>query len=116
MPSIIEQETEVTTLINVFTVEPEHQQRVLDILIESTTGPISKLPGFISANFHASKDGTRVVNYAQWDGPDAWKAMLADPECKEHITEVLRYSTTDYDLYDVVSVHAPDLSASAATP
>ena len=36
-------------------------------------------PGFVSANIHVSTDGTRVVNYAQWESAEAFQAMLADP-------------------------------------
>jgi hypothetical protein len=32
------------TLVNVFTVEPEHQQELLDVLIEATEQVMSKLP------------------------------------------------------------------------
>ncbi len=56
---------EVVTLINVFTVAPEDQQRLLDLLAEATGSVMNKLPGFVSANLHKSLDGKRVVNYAQ---------------------------------------------------
>jgi heme-degrading monooxygenase HmoA len=62
----IEQDSKVTTLINVFTVEPKNQQHLVDLLIETTERVMSQQEGFISANIHKSLDGTRVVNYAQW--------------------------------------------------
>ncbi len=52
------------TLINVFTVAPENQQRLLDVLVEPTESVMNGLPGFVSANLHASSDGTKVTNYA----------------------------------------------------
>ena len=58
-------QSDVVTLINVFTVAPEDQQRLLDVLLEATESVISEMPGFVSANLHKSLDGTRVVNYAQ---------------------------------------------------
>src|SRR5207249_1401263 len=57
---------QLVTLINVFTVEPRHQQRLVDVLVEATEAVMNTLPGFISANIHKSLDGTRLVNYAQW--------------------------------------------------
>src|SRR5262249_30407728 len=50
------------TLINVFTVAPERQRELVDLLIDATEQVIQHVPGFISANIHASIDGTRVVN------------------------------------------------------
>jgi hypothetical protein len=64
--STISKTDDITTLINVFTVEPENQQRLVELLVESTEEFWSKLPGFISSNVHKSLDGTHVVNYVQW--------------------------------------------------
>src|ERR1700726_1084178 len=68
------------TLINVFTVEPAKQQRLVDILVEATESTMRSLPGFISANIHKSLDGTRVANYAQWRSVEDFQAMLKNPE------------------------------------
>jgi hypothetical protein len=57
---------DVVTLINVFTVAPEDQQRLVDVLVEATQAVMRKQPGFVSADIHKSLDGTRVANYAQW--------------------------------------------------
>jgi antibiotic biosynthesis monooxygenase (ABM) superfamily enzyme len=54
------------TLINVFTVEPENQDRLIEAWQRSTDEVIRHLPGFVSANIHASLDGTKVVNYARF--------------------------------------------------
>ena len=53
------------TLINVFTVAPQNQQRLVDVLVDATQTVMRKQPGFISANIHRSFEGTRVTNYAQ---------------------------------------------------
>jgi antibiotic biosynthesis monooxygenase (ABM) superfamily enzyme len=62
--SIIQANDEFITQINVFTVAPEKQQELVDLLTEATAFA-SSLPGWISASIHRSLDGTRVVNYAQ---------------------------------------------------
>ena len=54
----------VITQINVFTVAPEKQQELIDLLSEAAAFA-SRLPGWMSASVHRSLDGTRVVNYAQ---------------------------------------------------
>nr|WP_245235701.1 antibiotic biosynthesis monooxygenase [Streptomyces durhamensis] len=37
-------------------------------------------PGFVCANFHASLDGERVLNYAQWETEEHCRTMLDNPE------------------------------------
>ena len=71
----ISQSNDVVTLINVFTVAPEDQQHLLDLLVEATESVMNKLPGFVSANLHKSFDGTRVINYAQCRSAEAFEAM-----------------------------------------
>ncbi len=77
----------MVTLINVFTVEPENQQRLVDLLTEATKLAMKKQPGYISANIHKSLDGTRVTNYAQWRSKDDFEAMLQNPEAAKHMKE-----------------------------
>src|SRR5262245_18057775 len=84
MPEITKDEA-VVTVINAFNVDPENQQRLIDLLATATEETISKMPGFLSASFHKSVDGTRVVNYAQWATQRAWEAIFTDPAAKAHI-------------------------------
>ncbi len=60
------------TLINVFTVEPEDQQRLVELWQRATDEVMRHLPGFVSANAHRSLDGTKVVNYAQGESREAF--------------------------------------------
>jgi len=53
---------EVVTLINVFTVAPENQQRLVDLLVQATETVMSKQPGYVAANIHRSLDGTKVTS------------------------------------------------------
>ena len=62
--SVIQANEGVVTQINVFTVAPEKQQALIELLKEAAEFA-SEIPGWISANIHRSLDGTRVVNYAQ---------------------------------------------------
>src|SRR5882757_6951128 len=48
--------------VNVFTCEPENQQALIDVLIESARS-VRHIPGWLSANIHRSLDGRQVVNY-----------------------------------------------------
>ncbi|MGH8903493.1 MAG: antibiotic biosynthesis monooxygenase [Egibacteraceae bacterium] len=44
----------LVTVINVFTTQSEHQERLLELL-QAATEPISRLRGFVSANFHRAR-------------------------------------------------------------
>ena len=96
----------VDTLINVFVVAPERQRELVDLLTRVTEETMRRVPGFVSANIHASADGTRVVNYAQWESVAAFQAMLADPAAQEHMRQATAIcESSDPHLYTVESVH-----------
>ena len=48
----------LVTLINVFTVDPANQQRIVDLLARATESSVRYVPGFVSATLHRSLDGT----------------------------------------------------------
>ncbi len=96
----------VATLINVFVVRPERQRQLVELLVRATEEVIRHRPGFVAANIHASEDGTRVVNYAQWESAEAFRAMLADPVAREHMAECGELAESfDPHLHTVESVH-----------
>ena len=66
------------TLINVFTVEPANQRRLIELLTEATEVSVRRAPGFVSANLHRSTDGTKVTMYAQWRSIEHYHAMRQD--------------------------------------
>ncbi|MDQ3537532.1 MAG: antibiotic biosynthesis monooxygenase [Actinomycetota bacterium] len=96
---------DVATLINVFTVAPEAQQQLVDLLVEATEQVMRHQPGFVSANIHASLDGTRVVNYAQWRSREDFMAMLDDPTAQGHMHAAGDLATVEPRLHQVASVH-----------
>ncbi len=102
----ITQHSTCATLINVFTVEPERASEFVELLSVATDEVMQYLPGFISANIHRSSDGTRVVNYAQWESPEAFQAMVKNPAAREHMDKAAALATSfDPHLYTVESVH-----------
>src|SRR6266436_562180 len=92
---------DVVTLINVFTVTPENQQKLVDMLIEATQKTMRHIPGFVSASIHKSADGSRVANYAQWRKAEDFEAMLRDPRAAEHMKPILEIAINDAHLYEV---------------
>jgi heme-degrading monooxygenase HmoA len=102
---MITTDQDVATLINVFTVNRETQQPLVELLTEATEQVMRHRPGFVSANIHASLDGTRVVNYAQWRSRDDFLAMLDDPMAREDMSAVGSLGISEPRLYEVASVH-----------
>jgi quinol monooxygenase YgiN len=92
----------VTTLVNVFTVDPARQQQLVDVLIEATEQVMRHIPGYVSANIHQSIDGTHVVNYAQWRSREAFEAMLQDPTAATHMRKAAALAAFEPHLYSVV--------------
>jgi heme-degrading monooxygenase HmoA len=102
----ITQNHDCATLINVFTVEAGRAAELASLLDSATEEVMRHQPGFRSANIHLSIDGTRVVNYAQWDSAQAYSAMLHNPVAREHMSKAAALATSfDPHLYTVESVH-----------
>ena len=94
------------TLINTFTVAPEHQAELIRLLDAATESVMKRQPGFISANIHRSLDGKRVVNYAQWRSKADFEAMQKNPEAGRHMQAAGQMAEKfEPVLYEVASVH-----------
>jgi len=68
------------TFINTFGCEPSDQDEVVRINVDIVDQVASTFPGFISATVHRSTDGTRVINYLQWESAEHLAAMQRSPE------------------------------------
>ena len=105
MPARIDPTIEIMTLINVFTVAPEQQQALVDLLDQATEATMKRRPGFISASIHKSLDGRRVVNYAQWRSKEDFAAMQKDAAAAEHMQAAARLAQFDPIVCVVASSH-----------
>jgi heme-degrading monooxygenase HmoA len=76
MPKI--KENQLFTVMPEFEVAPQQQQALIDALADQVEQSIKSFPGFVSASFHASSDGERVINYAQWLSKESWEAFMSD--------------------------------------
>jgi quinol monooxygenase YgiN len=98
---------DVITLINVFTVEPDNQQRLVELLTEATEVSVRQAPGFVSASLHRSTDGTKVTMYAQWQSLEAYQAMRGDPAPLPFFKEALTLARFEPGIYEVVRTFEP---------
>jgi hypothetical protein len=98
------------TVINVFTVAPAQQGRLVELLIQATDSSIRHIPGFVSAALHRSLDSTKVTMYAQWATPEDYDRMRANPNASPFLAEALTIAKFDPGFYEVVRVFVPDTS------
>ena len=103
------------TVINVFTVAPTQQERLVELLTRATESSVRHVPGFVGAALHRSLDGTKVTMYAQWATPEDYDRMRARPDASPFLAEALAIARFDPGFYEVVRVFAPDASQPAPT-
>ena len=94
--------SDVLTVINVFTVSPENQARLVELLARATESTVRHVPGFISATLHQSLDGAKVTMYAQWRSWDDYQRMRENTTASPFLTEALTFSSFEPGFYRVV--------------
>jgi quinol monooxygenase YgiN len=99
---IISKDNKCVTFINVFTVEPSNQKKLIELLIQATETSVRHVQGFISASFHRSFDGTKVTAYAQWRSAEDYQAMRKNPVALPYMEQALALATFDSGMYEVV--------------
>lgn len=82
MPEIVA-DAGYATFINTFRCAPQDQDEVVRINIEIVERVASMSAGFISATVHRSLDGTRVINYLQWESAEHLAAMQRSAQFQE---------------------------------
>jgi quinol monooxygenase YgiN len=95
-------ENNYLTLINVFTVNPSDQQKLVDLLILATEESVTKIEGFIASSLHKSLDGTKVTMYAQWRSAEDYQNMRANPTASPYLDQALEIATFQPGMYEVV--------------
>ncbi|WP_271620746.1 antibiotic biosynthesis monooxygenase family protein [Bradyrhizobium sp. CCBAU 51745] len=105
MEATIRTGSDITTLVNVFTVEPGNQQKLVELLKQGTENFFSKQPGFISSSVHAGKEGGRAVNYSQWRNAEDIENFRRDPEFAPYIQRLAAIATAETILCEVVEVN-----------
>jgi quinol monooxygenase YgiN len=103
----ISKETNFLTLINVFTVDPMNQQKLLDLLTLATKNSVQKITGFISSSLHRSIDGTKVTMYAQWKSIEDYQNMRNNSTASPYLEEALKIAKFDPGMYEVVETFLP---------
>jgi quinol monooxygenase YgiN len=96
---------QVTILINILTVEPENQQKLIELLRDSTENVVSKFGGWISTSFTAANDQRHVVIYSQWRDLASVEAMQTNPDMVAYFPRLAALAALDSLAGDVVYNH-----------
>jgi quinol monooxygenase YgiN len=89
------------TLVNVFTVDPKEQQRLVALLTQATSGLVSAATGFIGASLLRSTDGTKVTMVSRWRSEADYAAMRSDPRQLPFLKEALTFARFEPGIYRV---------------
>jgi quinol monooxygenase YgiN len=103
----ISKDAKLLTLINVFTVEPANQQRLIELLARATDTSVRYAPGFVSASLHRGLDGTKVTMYAQWRTIEDYEAMRRNPAPAPFLQQALAIARFEPGMYEVVESYSP---------
>ncbi|SRR5260370_39266110 len=101
-------DAKLVTLINVFTVEPANQQRLVDLLAHVTVDSVRHAPGFVSATLLRSFDGTKVTMYAQWRTIEDYQAMRNNQASRDSLQQALAMAKFELGMYEIVESYLPD--------
>ena len=96
---------DVTTLINILTVEPENQQKLIELLRGNTEKVVSRLDGWKSTSFIAARDQSHVVIYSQWRDLASVEAMQANPDMVAYFPRIAALAAFDSFAGHVVYNH-----------
>ena len=86
--------------LNEITTQPATQARLLELVIANNEKQSLDTPGYRSANFHASTDGQRAVNYSLWDSPEhCIDAISRMADMDENLEETVQIAEPDFRFY-----------------
>jgi C-6 monooxygenase len=64
------------------------QQELVEAFAQIQERWVRFYPGYRSARFHASTDGTRVYNIVHWDDETAYRAFVADSDAEGRMAAI----------------------------
>lgn len=92
-------------MISTFTVAPERQRELLDLLRANADEVLRHQPGFVTADLLAAPDGTTVVNHARWTDAAAIRATMDDPVVRARMAPAWAIARPVVRQFTVASSH-----------
>ena len=102
MQPTIAVDTDFATQINIATVEPENQPKLVELLREATDSMFTKMPGWISTSILKGKDGRRVFIYSQWRSSADIEAFRKDPNIARYLQDITALAKFEAVACDVI--------------
>lgn len=84
-----------------FRMPAENQPRMVELAKEHV-GPAMSLDGLLSATFHRSLDGERVINYGQWENEEAISKLTQRPGFGSEDGYWTGLAKNEFHLYEVL--------------
>lgn len=102
MPAI-SQDNKIPCVILIFEVDPKNQSALIEAGIENSQKVMEKKPGFVSASFHKSFDGTSMVNYAQWENRKSYEDAInfLNPDEVQIGEKIFDIADPDWNIYEL---------------
>jgi heme-degrading monooxygenase HmoA len=75
-------------VISEFQIHPQRQRRFIEAIAEQVELHFRRYAGFISASFHASEDGERVISHGRWRSQRDWEAVFDNPDFEPPTREI----------------------------
>ena len=105
----LQTDTEVVSVLNVFTTTPDQQDRLVELVKDGVTRTASKNDGFLSSTVLKSRDGASVVNLSQWSSfdvlPTNHEKNLTNDDYVAQMDEISKIASSDSHPYEVVFIH-----------
>jgi quinol monooxygenase YgiN len=105
----ISEKAGLLTFINVFTVSPENQSLLLELLTQATDVSVRHAKGFVSSALHRSLDGTKVTMYAPWQSMEDYQVMRENPAASPYLAKALTIATFEPGAYNVIKTFTSSL-------
>jgi len=102
MTTTISPGAQIVTAINVLSVEPKNQARVVELLSLASDVLAKNQPGFISANIHRGLDGTKVVNYVQWRSKKDFESVFHNADFMQLYSQIKEIARPEPNTYEIV--------------
>ena len=95
----------MTTLLNILTVDPADQGKLVKTLRDNTDTVIRTLDGWISTTLIASATRSKVIIHSQWRDAAAVEAMRSDPRMVAYFPKVAALASLE-SIVGEVAYHA----------
>ena len=101
---IISLENKLSSVILIFQVDPKNQSALIEAGIENSKKVMEKKPGFVSASFHKSFDGTSMVNYSQWENRKSYEDAInfLNPDEVHMGEKIFDIADPDWNIYGLM--------------